>query len=732
MKGQPPEPDKKQRLEKDAATAPEKSAAIGAEIGSGHGSTPGDKVQHPGVHMPQELTAEKWEKDKLPWNATPQGRLAIRMFSRGVMGAAFFTAGGMLTRKWMHTPDNKGLGYEHGYSDGKYDAAKPLFEQDNPLKFIAKLIDTVAGKPIEFTVRTITQSEELGARAVRFRPTKYKDAMHSAYMKKLATYDAAVASGKTGLQLPPMPQYYRGRSLGNEAVSITFDFFSASIGDALGRDIAGWFDPNVKKAWIKDGHLDVSEAVKSMNKSAWRYVSYNGGEDWAVAIPYAYFMKGQRSVINKFSPGWRHDFDRGLNGASFKTIPSKTGNPEHPYSIVGNFNMEGALDFQNRFVMYNVGTLAYREAYDYVGRRLHGEHAKLYGAPDAPTRPTLAGKAADVGKWLARSFVKGVVYMTPAVPFFWITRVPQTNNRGMFINPETGETLSYKAPGLSPKGHEHYRNVYANDLTTGGGMYPRQTPVYWANFEGDPNKRFNEQYVFEKGKWLNGRIHNPPAHDHPFNSYAGHHFSSAGQKIFNKIGEANYKLTRMPDGVMKRTGEWLAEKPKLNKGIRSVIGLREKESLTRFSHAFINSSVSYTPYMYVKAEAANLWDDGKMDMATERMIDGAAGLNWGEFKAGVGEVWRSILHKPLADLKREVMAQHRIEMDTSPPAAVSYGEEQEQLKRDRRQSNWRERVVQAHPDDRPEVGRNDPKSHAEREEMRKALENMHPPTNSIN
>jgi hypothetical protein len=44
----------------------------------------------------------------------------------------------------------------------------------------------------------------------------------------------------------------------------------------------------------------------------------------------------------------------------------------------------------------------------------------------------------------------------------------------------------------------------------------------------------------------------------------------------------------------------------------------------------------------------------------------------------------------------------------------------------------RDRVVAGRKDDAPVVGAKRPKSYAEAEEMRRMLEELHPPTNSIN
>lgn len=743
MKKTPPHNDDKSSTEKAPAT----------QVAGGDVSLQKSPIGGYGAkanYSPADLTQKEWDNSKLPWSGTAQGRLAIRTFSRGILGAAFFTAGGLLTRKWMHDESVRNMRYmpetEH-YTGGKYDASLPFFKQDNPLKIIAKLIDTVVGKPIEATVHALTGNEELAKNSVRFRPTKFKDAMHNKYIQDMAAYEAAVVKGGLiGTTLPARPRYYRGRSLGNEVVNVTFDFFCASIGDALGRDIVAMVDPNVKKKWIKDGRVDVPEAVKGLTRTTWRYLSYNGGEDWAVAIPYVYFMKGQRAAISHFSPGFEYDFDCGLNGGSFKV--------DKHNNVTGNYNAEGMVDLQTRFTVYNMGTLAYREAYDYISRKIHGQPAVLYGSPDKDTsNQTLGEKAANLVKWLARSTVKAGIYMTPAVPFFWITRTPQTKYRGLFIHvndQRQAMTLNYEHPirraqvkkwledkaagkvDIGEKPHRKYEHIYANELPppsyknekTG---FDRDTDVYFSRFAPDPDGNWHKQFEWVGEEWYRGRKMNPLARPEPLKPYGQSH--SVFDALTNFIGRANHKAVRVADPLVNGIGKKIRTSKGLDWMVRTPFSLRGEEDYTRFTHSFVNASVSYTPYMYMKAELANQWDDGKMDMSTERMIDGASGLNWGEFKAGARETWRSLLHKPLTDEKREKEAQRRIEIDTSPPAAVNYNDGHDAIKQQRAQSNWRERLVQG---EKPEVGANSPKSHAEREEMREALKDLQPPTNSIN
>ena len=57
-----------------------------------------------GATLPaSRITQEDWDKAHKPqaWNETAGGRLAIRTFSRGIMGAMFFTAGGLLAQRMM-------------------------------------------------------------------------------------------------------------------------------------------------------------------------------------------------------------------------------------------------------------------------------------------------------------------------------------------------------------------------------------------------------------------------------------------------------------------------------------------------------------------------------------------------------------------------------------------------------------------------------------------------------
>lgn len=660
-----------------------------AQPENGKPYTTGDLGSHSSQAM-MDINRHLWEESKhAAWNEGPQGRFAIRLFSRGLMGAAFFTAGGLLTGKWMR-------------GKSEYNPLASLSEQKNPLRVIAKIIDSTLGKGIEHTVGAIA-GKEAGMAAVRFRPTRYSN------------------FGKM-----------RGRSLGDETVSITFDFFCASVGDAWGRDIAGWIDPNVKKEWIKqDGSWDIPKALNQALKSVTRYVTYNGGEDWAVAIPYAYFMKGQRHLINRASPGFSHDFDRQMNGGSFKM---------HNDRIVGNFNKEGMLDLQSRFTAYNIGTLMYREIYDHVGNIIKGKQSSLYGAPDADkSKHSVFDNIADAGKWVARSAVKGAIIMTPSVPFFWITRTPQTKHRGIFIDPERG-TL-----GLPPQPGERTGNtLHANTPVSSASA----AVDYW-DYQYKPHEPNLAKHGNTSGRTTIGKV-NPQLVGREFDAHA--QTFGPVDAAFNSIGKANHYMAHTATVPGQFIDRHLGG---ITRPVKKILGINEHDA-GRFVRPMTYASIAYTPYMYAKAEFANLWDNGKMDLATERMIDGAFKLNWGEFKKGAGEVYKAVTYQKF-DPEREKEAQRRMLIDTSPPDVFLQTQAEQVADKHDLAPNWRERVISGAPpksadapqkhselvkakggdgaalDDYKKAKPSRPAEQlAEREAMRKALEELHPPTNSIN
>jgi hypothetical protein len=94
--------------------------------------------------------------------------------------------------------------------------------------------------------------------------------------------------------------------------------------------------------------------------------------------------------------------------------------------------------------------------------------------------------------------------------------------------------------------------------------------------------------------------------------------------------------------------------------------LKKHEFDRDFVRDYANAAWAYTPYMYAKAEFANLWDNKQMDGAVDRLIDAAAGVNFGEFKAGAAEVWDTLWQRPLRDPDRRLRVEYDMRRDTLP------------------------------------------------------------------
>ncbi len=466
-------------------------------------------------------------------------------------------------------------------------------------------------------------------------------------------------------------------------------------------------DHNVKHAWKDEkGHIKYKEAAKEAGKSLWRYVSYNGGEDWAVSVPYAFYLKGQRNLINRYSPGFEYDSDRGINGGSFKY--------NNKGQITGNYNLEGMLDLQGRFTAYNIGTLMYREAYNHIANKFNGVQSALYGSASEKQgkNQSIGEKIAEVPKWVARSAIKGVIYMTPAVPFFSLFRTPQSKYRGMFINPEDGSVLGYE----KDKAKNKYDGLHANELRRTG-----ENATFKFDKDGKlPNVAF--RIMDEKGRFdftSSGRsVENHPLINGSFDV----HKQGDGSAFLNNVGKAqNFVRSRANDMFV------------------GTFGVGSKRNVD----TYVNAAFAYTPYMYAKGEAARLWDSGKMDAAAERMIDGAAKLDYREFKAGASEVWRTIVNKPFADLDREAYAMQRIREDESPADNLTKEQAYLDAKRDIHEDvsqaplSWRQRLIHGKPPEKHSDNVHKdrkiekPLSYSEQEAMRKALSELQPPTNSV-
>lgn len=489
------------------------------------------------------------------WNSYPLGRVMIRLFSRGIMGASFYTLGGAIISKQLT-----------GYTN--YLPLQELGGLGYPLRYMARFVDRAIGGPIKAYVRAISPAET-AAKLVE-NATTFRDTAHFGYR----------ASSGTG-------ELIAGRSIGHEAVAMTFDFAMGSIGDAWGRRIANMFDPNIDNGWYKDGSFNVRQFGKDVASATWTVLTKNQGEDWAAAIPYIYQMRWQRRMIEKLSPGFVYSSDRSLNGGSWRI--NEQGN------IIGSYAAAGALDLQLRFTGYNWYTLMFRDGYDALGKVIHDwrqGQPPTVTLPHHPVEATLTG-AAYLMRYVLKSMMKATIYMTPAVPFFWAFRTPQTKYKGLaYALDAEGKATFVTMPDGRP-------------YTYFDGTLSRNTPLTAAELALGP-----------------GGV--PLAHGD-----LGAHFNPYARKMNTGGFDRMVRYGGVASNCFAKG---------LTKAVESA-GLKVDPAHV---YNWANASISYTPYMIAKAETA-LATEG-VDEGIYQVIDGVFGLQLGKVKAGLHDIREELMN----------------------------------------------------------------------------------------
>ncbi|GEM_PF-6922151 len=345
------------------------------------------------------------------------GRVAVRSITRGVMGAMFMAGANIVEREYDPTimkllKENNSLEeieakFSKSWQKAEEDAFNKYKNLDCVTKFlhehvmykIAYLFDATFGKGIKTAGNLLNgKGEEL----TTFHPTAF-----------FGPFNAAA-------KINP------GYTLGEEIVRATWGYAAGSIGDAWGRNLAGICDPNVKKSWIHDGKVNFAELGKATLKATWNILSYRQGEDWAVALPYVYLMRGMRSASAKtWGMSDKIPYTNGHAGIGDNFV---VDNGE----VIGNKFSHGLWDLQTRFTVYNILTLAYRDTYNHFATSFHnwGEHG--YKPGDLLDLPHTS--ISETIKYAAKTAIKGTLYMTPAIPLFSFPRTAQAATTASFID----------------------------------------------------------------------------------------------------------------------------------------------------------------------------------------------------------------------------------------------------------------------------------------------------------
>jgi hypothetical protein len=580
-------------------------------------------------------------KEGLAWSDSTKGRMAIRLVSRGLFGAAGFAWGQRVIAKQMT-----------GYHPETW-----VFDESKPLQVIAKGFDTMFGKPIQAFARRIApegQANLWAKESVNFRSKGY-------YFGNVLGHE-------------------QGRSLGAEMVGITFDFASMSVGDATARNIIQLFDPNLQKPWIgEDGKFDDDKLLDYVGKTAWRIISKNQGEDWVAALPYVYQMKWQRQALSKVWDGFKLSSDRQWNGGSFRV--------NNRGQIVGDYQAAGAIDLHARFVGYNWYTLMYNESYDAVARgfkQWQENGYKIDATPLLDNPITAIGDAIGASaRYAAKSFIKANLYMNIAVIPFWLFRTPQTKWRASPIMSDYSEaptTLDKEGKNIEKIG-----NGYA-------GRRPYESQEWRDRFLKENTNLEIEESIVKKGRrnvkeyhvngidfrwdtardWdrlFQGGTHTWDHHDQTKFMYFGDYkikrpnlggdkpFAWENQKtgwgkLLNPFGWVSYKY----GSGLVHLGDHLAAQSGTLAKVAKFIGdtpFRREMNLRTFSDA----SIAYTPYFIAKQEYKLRFDDtrpdgqlGEMDKAIYQAMDSLVSFDARNLKVAFGKIG-GLMFGPHEDLR---------------------------------------------------------------------------------
>ena len=602
------------------------------------------------------LFSSAGERCQPAWSDSTQGRAAIRVISRGLVGTLAFTLGGRISRLQLMN-----------YNPAEVEVSLKTLKE-KPLQLIAKGFDVTFGKLVKEGTALVANArgldaaakEEMVWNATNFRPKAYYHTQQN------------LTQG-----IHPM----NGRSLGAEMVAVSFDFAMASIGDASTRNFFQMIDPNIRKTWMvndqgamagagEKSHFSPLKFAQSVGRSTWRVLSKNQGEDWAVALPYVYQMKLQRKLLGKAfgdeMKGGKIVFDNGWNGGALKI--------NNEGKIIGDYQMAGAADLHLRFVGYNIYTLIFRESYDRVSHMFKQWKQNDYQM-HMPTEIHPIDGAVKGARYLVKSAIKASLYMTPAVVPFWLIRAPQTKWRGGMINTEMEKINGnhFNAIALKkPRGRDDHLcknpqgSMSLNEDTTSGRVMPglpsEGEKMYVRGLEIE--KPFISKETAEGAAKDLGKMKSPYVSEVYKDYKPG--VTTAFSKIVNPFGKISYWLGGKAAGAAHKLDEksWVSKFLSQNEAHvldpANNTEVYTKAARESFVRNLVDNSLAYTPYMFAKAEFGLRVDDsggngkpGNMDKAIYRLIDNTATLKLGEAGKAVRDIWDLSVHIKRPLISRE-------------------------------------------------------------------------------
>ncbi len=618
------------------------NSTFGVPDAPGTTNTPGDWA----------VTDDSWLVKKQHWTDTPIGKTAIEFVSRITLGGLFFSL--------MENSDamRRLGGYEkHNFSEER----KAGIKNQGFLEKIAYGVDKTIGEGL------------------------YTILDNTVFKNKYATKpDGSTLFNKEGKEITRAREYLRfrenrithdaqdvsGRSLGAEMTVVTASFAAMSAGSAIMRNtLAGIFNPKERASWAKNGEFDAMHIVKKLAGKVWKIGTYNAGEDMAVALPYVFFMRGQRNLLDKVFKGFKYSSDGVDNGSGI--LLNDDG------KVSGHTLIPGALDLQGRFTVYNVFTQLYRDIYDNVGDSVSQwwKGSKQISAPTWMKNPTeipgaLLNGTRNIVKYTTISTIRSIIQMTPSVPFFSIFRIPGSKVNGMAVHAEdgplhfvvkddnTGELKLGAHVRVNSKG-VYYGSEFKNDTVLNGSEAP---PMAYSDNKGG-FKWFNNDKLIASGDVpANKRV----SHAAPFQNHIDgatfdpHGFSKENRALSNSIAMQitdsigrNMHSFAESDVFSKAFNPLLKVADKL--GYKSNQGAGENADFVRkrLAKDSIMAGIPYASYFAAKVMTRESYVNEQMNLSVERLVDGILSFNRKEVAAGLSEISQTVFRQPFQTPKRQ-------------------------------------------------------------------------------
>ncbi len=543
--------------------------------------------------------------EKEHWTDSALGRAAIEFVARITLGGMFYA--------WMG--NSEALKAVDKYDPAVYDK----MENKSWLVKVAHFVDSTIGAGMSKGFSAYYQ----GARddkdrskadmALRFRKTRPDHSLDN-----------------QGI-LP-------GRSLGAEYVKVTGDFAAMTMGAGIGRELLlNTLNPRERKAWLNEkGEFELGHAAKRFGSKVWELITYNVGEDIVASLPYVFFLRGTRNIIDKGAKGFGFGSDMAVDAGGSLVITDKG-------QIQSELQHAGAIDLQARFTGYNVLTQMYRDGYNAVADSLTSWQKNNFAIklPDPASIPqAIVDRTKGGARYMAISAIRSIIQMTPSVPFFSIIRTPASKLDGFAVHNKLG-IVEAKIDRADERGLAWHR------LRRKDKDFDTTTEIRWSEKHETACIPGTEGAYFQKNPFYDD---DGVTRYTPFNASAegmGLNYSFTSS-VTDKIGSTVHEIAKAPIWYKAQKWFWDAVSQKGDDGKKHA----ESAAL---------AGMPYATYFAAKVYFREQYVNEQMNTAIGRMLDGVLKWNKHEFKEGMSEITRTMMRLPMRETSRkaELILNHR-------------------------------------------------------------------------